>query len=184
MLDRSKQAIIKRLLAALEEWDCCPAYERRWITGWIRTTGCLMEQCNRSDDQGARIPFDAAADLLTEVALALNELRPMQVFVPRPYARSARRRAMWRVRMSKRKERISARQFIDVWQTSSSVDEAATRLQIGTGYAHSRASWFRTKKNIPLKSFPRKKGGGRKMTDWEALREFAKSLAAREMEGE
>ena len=77
MLTRSRQAIIKRLLDALGEWDCCPAYERRWITGWIRTTGCLMEQCNRSDDQGARIPFDAAADLLTEVALALNELRPM-----------------------------------------------------------------------------------------------------------
>ena len=74
---RSKQVAIKKLLEALDEWDCCPAYERQWITGWIRTTGCLMEQCNRSDDQGARIPFDAAADLLTQIALAIHELRPV-----------------------------------------------------------------------------------------------------------
>jgi len=84
--------------------------------------------------------------------------------------------------MSKRrKKQISARQFIDVWQTSNNVDEVAKRLQITTEYAHSRASWFRTKKDVPLKRFPRKSwAGGRQANDWVALRVFAESLVGGE----
>ena len=85
--------------------------------------------------------------------------------------------------MSKRKKQIGVRHFIDVWQTSRSIGEVATRLQISEAYAHTKASWYRTKKDIPLKVFPRKKIGGRRGFDWAELRSFATELVRTE-EGE
>jgi hypothetical protein len=69
------------------------------------------------------------------------------------------------------KTRVSAEQFIEVWQTSRTLDEAADRLGITTEYATCRASLLRQQYDVPLRMMKRRAG-----IDWDALRKKAKTL--------
>jgi hypothetical protein len=77
-------------------------------------------------------------------------------------------------------ERVTAREFIRIWQTSNSVAEVAKKTGCTKKTVRVRAWRFRTLFDIPLKVFP--------MTafdypDWDELAEFAESLV-REPTGE
>ena len=66
---------------------------------------------------------------------------------------------------------ITPKKFIEVWQTSSSSREVAQRLNMKATQCSIRASNYR-KKGIPLKKFPRGKGG----LDISGLADYALSL--------
>ena len=73
-------------------------------------------------------------------------------------------------------DRISAERFIEIWQTSSSVDEVAAQTGLSRSTCSGRAVRFR-KNKVPLKMFPRT---GRPQKDWAALADLARSFEGNE----
>ena len=71
-----------------------------------------------------------------------------------------------------KRDRISAEKFIEIWQTSNSVEEVATQTGLSRSTCSGRAVRFR-KNKVPLKMFPRT---GRPQKDWSALAELARSF--------
>ena len=65
--------------------------------------------------------------------------------------------------------RVTAEEFVKLWQASSSLHEVSERSGISAAYANSRACRYR-KNGVALKKFPR----ARKL-DWAALADLAKS---------
>lgn len=63
------------------------------------------------------------------------------------------------------KKKITQIEFVEIWETSESADEAAERLGISKDAAHARASNYRSK-GVNLKSMPRKP---RTATDVDAM---------------
>src|SRR3990170_1221542 len=54
---------------------------------------------------------------------------------------------------SGKKSRVSAEEFVKVWQNSNSLNEVSERTGISAAYANSRACRYR-KNGVPLKKFP------------------------------
>lgn len=67
---------------------------------------------------------------------------------------------------------ISPRQFVSVWQTSSSVTEVATKLGMNKSQARLRAFRYK-KRGVPLRDFPPVEVP---VVDWRELAEFAATL--------
>jgi hypothetical protein len=68
-------------------------------------------------------------------------------------------------------KRPTPKEFIQAWQTSSSVKEVATKLRMTVKAASARAIFYR-KKGVALKKMHR----GRKGINWSELAEFARSF--------
>ena len=63
--------------------------------------------------------------------------------------------------------------FVEVWQSSDSVEEVSRRLSMSAAICHDRASKYR-RKGVKLKSMPRK--AGRKGLDVEGLNRLIQQL--------
>lgn len=68
---------------------------------------------------------------------------------------------------------VDAKEFIAVWQTSATADEAARRLNMPKDIAHARASGYR-RKGIKLKNMPRE--GKKKGLDVDALNKMIRRI--------
>ena len=71
---------------------------------------------------------------------------------------------------------ITPEKFIEIWQTSKSGTEAAKRLGVPVGTAHSRATFYR-KKGIPLMKHSGQGVQGRKKLNISKLTKLAKEKA-------
>ena len=71
----------------------------------------------------------------------------------------------------KNHKRISAKEFIRIWQTSKTLDDVCDHFGLSKSSASTRATNFRTK-GVMLKSF----NSSRKGTDWKAMADYANSL--------
>jgi hypothetical protein len=69
---------------------------------------------------------------------------------------------------------VTARQFIETWQTSLSIAEVARKVHRSRGCVKVRAYRFR-QRGVPLKEFDPVLI---ELPDWDALAEFARSLVA------
>ena len=67
---------------------------------------------------------------------------------------------------------VSAREFIRVWQTSSSVAEVAQKVRRKKNTCRVRAFRYR-RQGVPLKEFPPVEV---ELPDWDELAEYAESL--------
>ena len=67
-------------------------------------------------------------------------------------------------------ERVTPREFIEVWQSSSSIAEVSKKTGIRKKAVHVRAYRYR-QVGIPLKVFPPVE-----LPDWDQLAEYARSL--------
>jgi hypothetical protein len=70
---------------------------------------------------------------------------------------------------------VPAKRFIEVYQTSKSVAEAAATLGLEVHTVSQRASVYRKKRGINLKRFPSTATGGSRQ-DWKELAALADSL--------
>jgi len=70
--------------------------------------------------------------------------------------------------------KVDPRKFIEVWQTSNSVAEVASRTRIEKGSCKVRAYRYR-QKGVPLKEFPPVVV---EETNWEELADYARKLVA------
>ena len=68
--------------------------------------------------------------------------------------------------------RVWAREFIEVWQTSSTAREVADKLHMHSDNVRQRVKRYR-KNGIPLKDLPYTE-------NWNQLAEYAKELALKE----
>ena len=66
--------------------------------------------------------------------------------------------------------RTTPEQFVEIWQTASSIDEVSKQAGIKPESARMRASLYR-KKGVPLKRMTRSR------RSWEDLAEFARLVA-------
>lgn len=73
--------------------------------------------------------------------------------------------------------RVIAEEFIRVWQTSATKDEAAAKLGMSVKQVHLKSCYFR-KNGVLLKTMPRKVT----VHDWAALRKLAEDLAPKDPE--
>jgi hypothetical protein len=73
---------------------------------------------------------------------------------------------------------VSPEKFIEAWQTSSSVAQVASKLQMKKAQVRVRACRYR-KRGVPLKDFPYVPPPE---VDWEGLSRYAAKLAAHEEE--
>lgn len=64
---------------------------------------------------------------------------------------------------------LDAAEFIEIWQSASSLDEFVDATGISHSTASARAGYYRTRKGIPLQSFKSRE-------DWVSLAKFAKEL--------
>jgi len=70
---------------------------------------------------------------------------------------------------------VSPEEFVKIWQTSKSLDEVAKKTKIPRINCGQRASYYRLRKNIPLKKFPN--GGGYNRMDNDKLIKLALQYA-------
>jgi hypothetical protein len=82
-------------------------------------------------------------------------------------------------RPGKTEYNVSAEQFITVWQTSDTAQEAAERLKMPKDIAHARASMYR-KAGVRLKRMPRRGQGGLNVA---ALNKLIEELDRQRAEG-
>ena len=80
---------------------------------------------------------------------------------------------MTKERKHTRNHTVSAREFVEAWQTSASAGEVADKLGVTKASVHQRVHSYR-KQGVLLKHMPAVYTGAR--VDWDDLREYAETF--------